>query len=292
MALLEYESALGVMTYDRRGLGDPLVLIHGVYPGASHHEFARNVAALQKHFQVFSIDLLGFGQSDTPRMHHNTQTHQHLVRDFIRDVVGMPVGLIASGFACGIAARLGVFDDGLLRRLVLIAPVYKEVYREPPGLVDALGRFMLGTLAVGKGLYNVHASRPGIFEFLKEHYHQPAKISHEMIERLFIEANEPNKMLPFISALCNYFDTDLGNWLPSVRRPTLMVLGEDEPLPPGGWMKEAVWSMGRQIVVIPAAKDFPHQEQSARVNQVVADFLTAPDTRPQPPGTAVAATSK
>ena len=127
MALLEFQSAQGVMTYDRRGLGDPLLMIHGVYPGASHHEFARNIAALQQHFCVYSIDLLGFGQSDTPRIAHSTQTHQHLIRDFVREVIGGAVHIVASGFAAGIAARLGVFDDGLLQRLVLIAPGIKSV---------------------------------------------------------------------------------------------------------------------------------------------------------------------
>jgi len=284
MALHEFRSAQGVMTYTRRGLGDPLVLIHGVYPGASHHEFDRNIAALQRHFQVFALDLLGFGQSDTPRIPHSTATHQHLIRDFIQEVVGTRVHIVASGYGCGIAARLGVFDDGVLQRMVLIGPVMKEVYHDPPGVGDALARFMMGVL-VGKSFYTVHASKPGLYEFLKEHYHTPKAITRELIDQMFVEANEPHKMLPYISALCGYFDTDLGNWLPSVRRPTLLLLGEDEPAPPKEWLREAAWTLGRETAVIPAAKDFPHQEQSAAVNKVLVEFLQAGEALVPSPGT-------
>lgn len=274
MALHEYRSRDGVMVYTRRGMGDPLLLVHGIYPGASHHEFDHNVSALCSRFTVYAVDLVGFGQSDSPRRAHSAQMHQHLLRDFIKDVITAPAAVAGSGLSTGMAVRLGVYDDGWLSHLVLLAPPNKSIYHEPPGLADHLSQFLLGTLAIGTSYYTVAASRGGLREFLKESYHDPKTISREIIEQLFVEANEPNKMMAFISALCGYFDTDLANWLPYVRRPTQIIVGKDQlPVPENRWLKHAQWSMGKRIDVIDDTRDFPHQEQSARTNETMLGFL-------------------
>jgi pimeloyl-ACP methyl ester carboxylesterase len=274
MSVREYATTSGVIAYAKRGLGDPVVLLHGVYPGASHAEFAHNVAALQQAHTVYALDLLGFGQSDVPRIAHTAQMHHYLVRDFLRDVVGGPAAVVASGASCGIAARLGVYDDDLIDRLVLLAPVNQPVFKEPPGLADRLARFVLGTLAAGASLYEVDASIPGLKFWLRDNYHDPDRAIQDRLKTLHAEANEPNKMMAHISLICGYFDTDLTHWLPAVRRKTLIVVGRDcLPVPEGAWLKPAAWSMGKSLEVVDAAKAFPHDEQSASVNELVLRFL-------------------
>ena len=81
----------GRVHYQKRGLGDPLVLVHNVYPGASHEEYAHNIAELARHFTVYAMDLLGFGGSDAPRMKYTANTYTELVFDFLREEVGRPV---------------------------------------------------------------------------------------------------------------------------------------------------------------------------------------------------------
>jgi pimeloyl-ACP methyl ester carboxylesterase len=274
MPLLEYAAPDGVIAYVRRGLGDPVLLVHGIYPGASHHEFDRNVAALAARFTVYVPDLLGFGQSDAPRRAHSAQQHHHLLRDFVKDVIAKPAAVVGSGLGAGVATRLAVYDDAWLNRLVLLAPPNQAVYHEPPGLADRLSRFLLGTLNIGAGHYHVASSRAGLVEFLRDSYHDRRAISRETVEHMFEEANEPHKIMAYISALCGYFDTDLARWLPSVRRPTLLVVGRDRlPVPQEQWLKPTPWSQGKRLVVVDDARDFPHQEQSARVNDLVAEFL-------------------
>jgi pimeloyl-ACP methyl ester carboxylesterase len=274
MALHEYPSRDGVIVYTRRGMGDPLLLVHGIYPGASHDEFDHNVAALAARHTVYAVDLIGFGQSDAPRRAHSAEMHQHLLRDFLKDVIGKPTAVVGSGFSAGVAARLGVYDDALISHLILLAPPNKTEYHEPPGLGDRFSQFLLGTLAIGTSYYTVAASRGGLQEFLRESYHDPKAITRDRLDQLFTEANEPHKMMPFISALCGYFDTDLGSWLPYVRRPTQIIVGKDQlPVPEDRWLKPAQWSQGKQIDVIDDARDFPHQEQSARTNEAMLNFL-------------------
>jgi pimeloyl-ACP methyl ester carboxylesterase len=129
MSLQEYTTPRGVIAYDKRGLGEPVLLVHGIYPGASHLEYEHNVRSLQQSHTVYAINLLGFGQSDVPRITHTAQMHQHHLRDFIAEVIGKPSHVVASGVSCGIVARLGVYDDPLVRSLVLLSPATKPTYK-------------------------------------------------------------------------------------------------------------------------------------------------------------------
>ncbi len=274
MALLEYQSSRGVIAYDKRGFGDAVVLLHGIYPGASHDEYQHNIKALQQSHTVYALNLIGFGQSDVPRMSHSAQMHQHLLRDFIADVVGEPAHVVASGVSCGIAARLGVYDDPLVKSLVLISPAAQTTYREVPGLADRFAHFFLGTLAAGYTIYEVDASDDGLIHWIKANYHDPQKVLREKLKKLFIEANESNKMMAHISLLCGYFDTDLAHWLPYVRSRVLVVMGADlMPVPTEAWFRKAQWSKEKRLTVIENAKAFPHEEQSAKVNELVDSFL-------------------
>ena len=59
--------------YEVQGEGEPMVLIHG-YP-LSGGLFRDNVAALSAEFQVVTVDLRGFGQSETPNSDGSIQTY-------------------------------------------------------------------------------------------------------------------------------------------------------------------------------------------------------------------------
>jgi len=176
--------------------------------------------------------------------------------------------------SCGIAVRLGVYEDDIINRLVLLAPTQKSVYREVPGIADRLTQFLLGTLSAGFSVYETAASRAGIIDFLEMSFHDRSKITREQVKQMYVEANEPHKMMPYISALCGYFDTDMANWLKYVRAATQIIVGADlMPIPQHEWLHPAQWSQGKQLDVIENARAFPHVEQSTRANGVMAAFL-------------------
>jgi pimeloyl-ACP methyl ester carboxylesterase len=51
------------MAFTRSGAGEPLVLLHGL--GSSRRAWDPVVPALAAHFDVFAVDLPGFGQSES-----------------------------------------------------------------------------------------------------------------------------------------------------------------------------------------------------------------------------------
>ena len=292
MASAYFESRYGNLYYDRLGLGDPLVLVHGLYTGASGEEFLRNTSALQKHFTVYNVDLLGFGSSDAPRLTHSAELHQHLLRDFLTEVVGGPARVVASGGACGIAVRLGVYDDALLSRLVLICPTVPSltlpasvksaaesegfllVPDRPLPLGNRLAQFIMSTLATGKSLYDVFCSTPTLREFLLERYVSPKNVTEVKIESLKHWAIQKNGMYAFLSLLNGYFDVDVPRWLRYVRAPALIVWGQALGDPPTDrLLRPASWSQGKELVEIKNAKYWPHDERSGEFNEKVVGWL-------------------
>src|SRR3954468_18230469 len=100
MASRYYSSQHGQVHFQKRGMGDPLVLVHNVYPGASHEEYQYNIDALARHHTVYALDLLGFGQSDAPRLKYTAKTYIDLLADFVREEVPRPASIVASGLSC------------------------------------------------------------------------------------------------------------------------------------------------------------------------------------------------
>lgn len=277
MASHYYQSRSGYLHYDQRGLGDPVVLLHGIYVGASHAEYARNITALQDRFTVYALDLLGFGESDSPRLTHSALLHQHLVRDFIMEVIGQPVHIVASGVSCGIAVRLGVYDDQIVRKLVLICPVQKEYYREQPGIADRVSQFVMSTLAAGVGLYETVADPASLTAFVRDRYHDLRNVTPEKIEHLALEARRPGGMYPYISLVNGFFEVDVLHWLRYVRSATQVIWGAGlGDAPTDRIQQPAAWSQGKRLDVVANSRHWPHDERSAEVNQLILDFLHPP----------------
>jgi len=79
----------------------PLLLVHGF--GASTDHWRKNVAGLQENFEVWAIDLLGFGRSAKPDLVYSGDLWRDQLHDFITEVIGQPtlvVGNSLGGYAC------------------------------------------------------------------------------------------------------------------------------------------------------------------------------------------------
>lgn len=69
----------------------PLLLIHGF--GASTDHWRKNVVGLSQDFEVWAIDLLGFGRSAKPEIPYSGDVWRDQLHDFITEVIGQPAVL-------------------------------------------------------------------------------------------------------------------------------------------------------------------------------------------------------
>jgi pimeloyl-ACP methyl ester carboxylesterase len=91
-----------IINYNQQGSGEPLVLIP--YLAADHACYAFQVAEYAKHFNCFSIDLRGTGESDKPEGVYSTELFADDVAAFMQ-VVGLPRAHI-SGLSLGAATGM------------------------------------------------------------------------------------------------------------------------------------------------------------------------------------------
>lgn len=79
----------------------PLLLVHGF--GASTDHWRKNIAQLQADFEVWAIDLLGFGRSAKPQWQYGADLWRDQLYEFITEVIGQPAVLAGNslgGYAC------------------------------------------------------------------------------------------------------------------------------------------------------------------------------------------------
>ena len=71
-----------------------LLLVHGF--GASTDHWRKNVTELHKYFEVYAIDLLGFGRSAKPKLEYSGNLWCDQLYDFITQVVGQKVLVVGN----------------------------------------------------------------------------------------------------------------------------------------------------------------------------------------------------
>ncbi|MBE9042838.1 alpha/beta fold hydrolase [Pleurocapsales cyanobacterium LEGE 10410] len=86
---------------EKQSAKPPLLLVHGF--GASTDHWRKNIAQLQEQFQVWAIDLLGFGRSAKPKQEYSGSIWREQLQDFITEVICQPTVLAGNslgGYAC------------------------------------------------------------------------------------------------------------------------------------------------------------------------------------------------
>lgn len=227
----------GDIFYTVKGQGTPLVLIHGVYAGASSYEYRHVFDLLAQHFRVYAFDLLGFGLSGHPPVLYTPVLYEALIEDFVRQVVGgvdQPVRVIASSLGAAFTIRAAAERPGLFERLVLIQPTGIEELadaRETPG--RRVGRAVLRTPVLGQAIYNVIVSRPSISYFLKSQaYADPGEVSDDMVDYYHTLSHQPGGRYAPASFLSGTLNTPVTSIYPLLKQPILLCWGKDARFSP------------------------------------------------------------
>ena len=274
MASRFYSWHHGQVHYQRRGMGDPLVLVHNVYPGASLEEYHRNIDALAREHTVYAIDLLGFGQSDAPRMKYTAALYTELIFDFLREEVARPAHVVASGLSCAYVTEVAAWRSNLFEKLIFICPRSEPTGLDIPRWVAPIRHFMLSTPAVASGYYETMTGRYELTQFLRNCFHNPKHVTPERVEQLFENARRPGAMHPYASLLTGYLDCHLLSSLPKVVNPILLLWGRQaRPTPVEHSVRLIAMAQQSHLEVVESAGAWVHDEQSAAVNRIMLGFL-------------------
>jgi pimeloyl-ACP methyl ester carboxylesterase len=227
----------GDIWYTVKGQGEPLVLIHGVYAGASSYEYRRVFDLLARGHRVFAFDLLGFGRSAHPALVYTPVLYEQLIADFVREVVGgadHPAAVIASTLGAAFTIRAAAERPALFSRLVLIEPTGMEnLARANDSLARRAGLALLRSPLVGQAIYNAIASRPSIRFFLQgQTYADPLMVTDAMIEHYYTVAHQPGSRFAAASFISGTLNTPVASLYPLLKQPILLCWGKDARFTP------------------------------------------------------------
>lgn len=263
------------LAYSVAGEGEPLLLVHGVYAGASSLEFRENFEELSGSFRVYALDLLGCGLSEKPRRRYGPDDVASQVEDFVREEIGGGVNLVASSLTAALVVPAAVRSPKLFKKLVLICPTGYGTLDRPSGpLGDAvLGLFEAPVL--GDTLYHALVSRAGIRYYLeKMAYHDPALVTNGVVEDYYRAGHGPgSRHFPasFVAGKLNLGIPDL--W-PRVPHKSLVCWGrEAETVPLSDLGNFARNNPRAEPRVFKNTALLPHVERAGTFNEEVRKFL-------------------
>jgi len=117
------------IAYDIQGQGSPVLLLPAFSTVSSRTELTGIAQILAPHFQVITLDWLGFGESDRPKIQYNRALYQTLLQAFVQECCPQPLTLVAAGHAAGYAMQLAQDHPDACAKLFLIAPTWKGPLR-------------------------------------------------------------------------------------------------------------------------------------------------------------------
>ena len=264
------------LAYALAGEGEPLLLVHGIYAGASSFEFHRNFVELSEHFRVYALDLLGCGLSERPRRCYGPEDVTAQVEDFVREEIGGPAHLVASSLSAALSMPALVRSPRLFKRSVFICPTgYGSLERRSGHLGDVIYGLFLAPV-VGYSLYHAIVSRAGIRYYLgRMAYHDPRLVTEELVKSYYRVAHQRGaRYLPaaFVSGKLNL---GVADYWPRVPHPTLVCWGQEVRTTPASEPEEFVRRNSRsEPRIFRDAALLPHDERAETFNAEAREFLS------------------
>ena len=263
------------LAYSVAGEGEPLLLVHGVYAGASSFEFRKNFRELSRSFRVYALDLLGCGMSERPKRRYGPEDVASQVEDFAREEIGDPSHLVASSLSAALVIPAAVRSPRLFKKLVLICPTGYGTLDRPSGRLGDVIYGLFCAPVLGNTLYHAIISRWGLRYYLKGMtYQDPGLVTEDMIDDFYRTSHQPGAryvVAAFVSGKLNLGVADL--W-PRVPHRTMLCWGLEAKTVP---VEQAQRFLGHNPRSEPRyfkdAALLPHDERSEAFNEEVKRFL-------------------
>ncbi len=118
-----FHSNYGKVKYNVYGEGKPLLLIHDFNLGASSYQWSKNIDTfVEAGYKVYTLDLVGYGESDKPNLTYNSYLYVSLINKFIEVIIKEPTNVIGLGLASNYIQHAKKMNEDLFDKVVLVNP--------------------------------------------------------------------------------------------------------------------------------------------------------------------------
>ena len=269
------------------GSGPPVLLVHGVYAGASSFEFRKVFPLLARSRRVFAFDLIGCGLSDMPAIEYTTETFVEQIVDAIGAFADGPVTLVGSSLGAAFAIRAAARLPDRIASLVAICPTGLEgVLDHPQGTAQAALAALLRSPVAGETLFNGIASKAAIRRYLRSQiYADAALVSPDVVEHHYAVTHLPGARYVPAAFIGGALNCNVARDLPFVEAPVLVLWG-DRASKSNPWSNAPEYvrlAKRARLVTVPGAGLLPHDEAPEIVaDAMLASLAAGVDSAPSP----------
>jgi pimeloyl-ACP methyl ester carboxylesterase len=263
--------------YRIAGSGPPVVLIHGMVNSSLHWEAV--ALRLATDYTVIAPDLIGHGDSATPRGDYSLGAHAAVIRDLLAAIGVERASLVGHSLGGGVAMQFFYQFPQRVERLALVSS---------GGLGREVSPMLRGAALPGASVGLWLAAHPRLVEAMwsvGERMRDRGSgkgVYLQAIARALRPLGRPGARTAFLQTLRAVIDVH-GQRVSARDRlyllrdfPTLIVWGERDntiPLEHGRLAHNSV--PGSRFVTLPRAAHFPHLEDPAGLADALAEFLQA-----------------
>ncbi len=275
------QSIYYVRAGERQARRPPLLLVHGF--GASTDHWQKNIAGLSQDFEVWAIDLLGFGRSAKPRLEYRSELWRDQLHEFITDVIGQPVVLAGNSLggyaALSTAAQRPTSAAGLV--LINSAGPFSEIETPPAAQTYPIQRIfgegmrsLLRQPWASYFLFQYLRQRSMIRKTLQKVYFDQQAVTDQLVEEIYRPSCDPGAAQVFASIFTAPPGEKVDILLGQLTCPLLMLWGEADP-----WMKVQKRAPQFRKSYPQLSEHFlhaghcPHDEVPTQVNELISNWV-------------------
>lgn len=263
--------------YERLGrdAGDPVLMIHGIGGGSSVFQYRFAAPALARSgYNVYAIDLLGFGKSSRPAIRYTQDLLVGQIESFLETVIQKPTILVANSLTAAYSIRIAAERPDLVKALVLTGPTGFERLSRPQD-EGRIGSFNFFSGFLGPVLFAVITTDNWQEYFLLDAYASKESLTPEVLATYDQNLKVENAEWVIYSFISGNLDQSVENIWPDLTTPTLLLWGKKD----GNFLRftdsERFIAARPDVsfVTFENSKLLPNEDEPELYNKVVIEFL-------------------
>jgi pimeloyl-ACP methyl ester carboxylesterase len=258
-------------------------LVHGF--GASTDHWRKNIDQLQSQFQVWAIDLLGFGRSAKPKQEYSGNLWREQLHDFITEIIQQPTVLAGNSLGGYAALCVAAAYQNSTAGLILLNSAGPfsdpENNSSSPPRSNPVGKIIRSVLLQPWAsflLFQYVRRRSIIRKTLNQVYFDSSAVTEQLIEDIYLPSCDRGAADVFNAVFKTPQGEKVDVLLGKMTCPLLLLWGEKDP-----WIKARNKSVQFRQYYPQLTEHYlqaghcPHDEVPEQVNSLITDWVLTLD---------------
>lgn len=271
-----FEWRFGRIFYTKQGKGQPLLLIHDISCDSNEKEWTFLVDKLAKNYTVYTIDLLGCGRSDKPKITYTSYLYVQLINDFIKMVIGKKTNVMATGKSASVVVMACHFENEYFDKICLINPENSQNVSRISRTKYKLGKILLESPIIGTSIYLCFMSKKNIEKrFKTEYYAKEQEVSMKLMDCFHESAHLQGYSSKFLFSSLSHRDLNVNikDALKQVDHSIFVIFGSKKENYQETMRVYENLNPAIETTVIANAKHLPHLECPDQIMKVCDIFF-------------------